>query len=141
LVRRARSKRIDKSQALKYAQTGRYFLESARALSEIADDGAPYGNAIALNSIHAAISFADSLTIAFGERKSGDQHEKAIDVLRTTLGSKIDEKMAKAFVQILQQKDTVSYQGSYYSVGDGRKVLKRAESFCKWASDVFETRP
>lgn len=141
MVKRTNAKRVDRSEATRYAETGRALLESARALSELAHEGAPYGNAIALNSIHAAISYTDALTIAFGEKRSADEHGKAVDTLRSVLGSKLDDKSAKVLRQILQQKDTVSYQGTFYSLEEGRKVLQMTESFCKWAKAVFETRP
>lgn len=141
MVKRTNARRVNKRDAPGYAETGRIFLESARALSEIADEAAPYGNAIGLLSIHAAISYADALTIAFGEKKSADVHRKAVDTLRSVMGSKLDERAAKAFRLVLQQKDAVSYRGEFYSIDDGRKLLKHAELFCKWTRNVFETRP
>lgn len=141
MVKRTNARRVGKHEALGYAETGRIFLESARALSEIADESTPYGNAIGLLSIHATISYADASTIAFGEKKSADEHRRAVDTLRSVMGSKLDELAAKAFRQVLQQKDTFSYQGEFYSIEDGRKLLKQAELFCKWARSVFETRP
>lgn len=141
MVKRTNARQVDKHDAPGYADIGRIFLESARALSEIADEGAPYGNAIGLLSIHAVISYSDALTIAFGEKKSADEHRKAVDTLRSVMGSKLDERAVKAFRQVLQNKDAVSYQGESYSIDDGRKLLKQAELFCKWARTVFETRP
>ena len=141
MVKRTRSKRIDRSQASRYAEAGRVFLESARTLSDIADDTSPYGNAIALLSIHAAISYTDALTIAFAEQKSADQHVKAVDNLRAALGSRVDDAQAKILRQILQPKDTVSYQGTFYGLKDGRALLKKAEGFCRWAKDTYEARP
>ena len=141
MVKRTNAKRVDKSDAPRYAETGRVFLESARALADVADEGAPYGNAIALSSIHAAISYTDALTIAFGEKKSTDDHPKAVDTLRSVMGSKLDDRAARTLRQILQQKDTVSYQGTFYSLEDGQKVLEKAASYCKWAEEVFQTRP
>ena len=141
MVKRATSRRVDRSQASKYAATGHVFLESARALAAVADEGAPYGNAIGLLSIHASISYTDALTIAFGERKSAEEHGRAVDTLRTTLGSRLEDKQARMLRQILLQKDAVSYQGVFYSLEDGRRLLDKAESYCKWAREVFETRP
>jgi hypothetical protein len=77
MVKRTTTRRVDKAQAPKYADTGRVFLASARALSDVADDDAPYGNAIALLAIHATISYTDALSIAYGEKKSADEHTKA----------------------------------------------------------------
>ena len=141
MVKRTASKRVDKSRAPQYAETGRVFLESAQALADVADDGAPYGNAIALLAIHAAISYSDALTIAFGELKSADEHTKAADTLRSVLGSRLPTDQVKSFRTILQEKDAVSYQGTYYTLADGRKLLKRSRTFCAWALELFQTRP
>ena len=141
MVRRTARKRVDKSHAPQYAETGRVFLESAQALSDVADEGAPYGNAIALLAIHAAISSGDALTIAFGELKSADEHTRAPEALRSVLGSRLPPDQIKSFRAILQEKDAVSYQGTYYTLADGRKLLKRSRMFCAWALKVFQTRP
>ena len=141
MVKRGASKRVDRSHAPQYAETGRVFLESAQALSDVADDGAPYGNAVALLAIHAAISYGDTLTIAFGQLKSADEHMKAADALRSVLGTRLPAEQLKSFRAVLQEKDAVSYQGTYYTLADGRKLLERSRSFCAWALEVFQTRP
>lgn len=141
MVKRSARKRVDKSHAPQYAETGRVFLESAQALSDVADDGAPYGNAIALLAIHAAISYGDALTIAFGQLKSAEEHGKAAEALLSILGSRLPVEQLKSFRAVLQEKDAVSYQGTYYTLADGRKLLKRSRTFCAWALEVFQTRP
>jgi hypothetical protein len=141
VVKRTTTRRIDREQAPKYAGTGRVFLESAKALSDVADEGAPYGNAIALLAIHAVISYTDALSIAFGERKSADEHTKAADTLRTILGSRLPDNMAQVLRRVLGEKDTVSYQGTYYDLESGRRLLQKSESYCRWAQKVFEVRP
>jgi hypothetical protein len=141
LVKRTTTRRVDRSRAARYADTGRVFLESARALADVADEDAPYGNAIALLSIHATISYTDALTIAYGERKSADQHGKAVDTLRAVLGSRLDNDQVRTLRLILREKDMVSYQGTYYSLDQGRRLLDNAEEYCSWARDLFETRP
>jgi hypothetical protein len=141
VVKRSARKRVDKSHAPQYAETGRVFLESAQALSDVADDGAPYGNAIALLAIHAAISYGDALTIAFGQLKSAEEHGKAAEALLSILGSRLPGEQLKSFRVVLQEKDSVSYQGTYYTLADGRKLLKRSKTFCAWALELFQTRP
>lgn len=141
MVRRTRTRRVDSAEAPRYAETGRVFLESARALSTVADEGAPYGNAIALLGIHAAISYTDALSIGYGGRKSGDEHAKAVGTLRSILGARLPDIQAKTLGRILLQKDLVSYQGTYYTLPDGQKLLKLAESYCQWAMETLQHRP
>lgn len=140
-MKRRATRRVDKTQAAGYAETGRVFLASAQALSDVADEGAPYGNAIALLAIHASISCSDALSIAFGERKSAVEHSKAVDTLASILGSRLSAARARDFRKILMEKDTVSYQGSYYTLEEGQRILKVAQSYCAWAREVFEARP
>lgn len=141
MVKRTTTRRIDKAQAQRYANTGRVFLESAKALSDVAEDDAPYGNAVALLAIHATISFTDALSIAYGEKKSAGEHTTAVDTLRSILGSRLPEARVKELRKVLLQKDTVSYQGSYYSLTEGKQLLKAAESYFVWAADLLEQRP
>lgn len=141
MVKRTTTRRVDRSQALKYAESGRVFLESARDLSLVADEGAPYGNAVALLAVHAAISYADALSIAYGERKSADDHTKAVDTLRTILGNRLPDDRAKQLRRILMEKDAVCYQGTYYTLDQGRKLLTLSDRFCTWAREAMELRP
>lgn len=141
MVRRTTTRRVDRTLAPKYAETGRVFLASAKALSDVADEDAPYGNAIALLAIHATISYTDALSIAYGEKKSADEHTKAVETLRSILGSRLPEARVKQLRKVLLQKDTVSYQGSFYSLVEGTSLLQLAEPYCKWAAELVEQRP
>lgn len=141
MVKRTTTRRTDRAQAPKYADTGRVFLASARALSDVADDDAPYGNAIALLAIHATISYTDALSIAYGEKRSADEHTKAVETLRSILGSLLPETRAKQLRKVLLLKDTVSYQGSYYSLAQGKQLLEVADSYGTWAAALLEQRP
>lgn len=141
MVRRTTTRRVDRSNATKYAETGSVFLGSARALSDVADEGASYGNAIGLLAIHAVISFTDALSIAYGERKSADEHTKAADTLRAILGNRLPDNRVKQLRKILADKDVVSYQGTYYTLEEGRRLLNVAASFCAWAEGLLEVRP
>jgi hypothetical protein len=141
MTRKTKSRRIDRLQAAKYLETGRVFLESAKALSIVADEQANYGNAIGLLSIHAAISFTDALSIAYGECKSTDEHIAAIDTLQSILGNRLPPDMAKRLRKLLLEKDVVSYQGQFYDLDEGRQLLLLTEAYCKWAWDLFQLRP
>lgn len=138
---RSRIKRVDKTQASRYAETGRVFLESARALSVVADAGAPYGNATGLLAIHASIGYTDCLSIAFAGIKSTGEHTSAADNLQEVLGARLPISMGKVLRKILMAKDDISYQGHFYPLSEGRKLLKLAEAYCEWAGDLFQRRP
>ena len=82
MVRRKRTKTVDRALAMKYHGVGRGFLSAAADLSAVASDDDAYGNAIALLAIHGAIAMADALAIAYGERKSAEgDHGHAVGLL------------------------------------------------------------
>lgn len=87
MVRSGSAKDVDPSQAEKYRRVGASLLASARALEGVAVGGDPYGNAIGVVAVHAAIAYNDALTIAFrGIRSTEGDHRKAADVLQRALG-------------------------------------------------------
>ncbi|MGQ0816033.1 MAG: hypothetical protein ACT4O1_16500 [Gemmatimonadota bacterium] len=139
---RSRTRAADRSEAESYRRVGDALLESAIALSDLADEGGRYGNAIAIIAIHAAIAWTDTLTIAYGARKSTDgDHSRAADLLFEVLGSSRDENKIKVLRGVLSTKDRVSYTGSYYTARDAAQLLKRSAEFISWARGLYEKRP
>ena len=39
------------------------------------------------------------------------------------------------------EKDTVSYQGVYYTVEDARAIVQRLTAFADWAGEMYQQRP
>jgi hypothetical protein len=142
VVRRTRARQVDRLTATKYRQVGSAFLDSADALSALADDDESYGNAIGLLAVHAAIAFADAVSIAYGERKSaaGD-HEQAVTVLRSVLTVRLPSTMDSLLLSLVKAKDGVAYQGKYYPLQDGRDLLGKATRFAQWADRMYQQRP
>ena len=142
MVKRGRRTRTDRAQATKYHRVARALHRSAADLIEIAEDGALYGNAIAIIAIHSAIAYADMLTIAYGEFKStGGDHERVADALREALGARVDADQLSALLSIVRKKDTASYQGVYYTVDDARDLLRKLGAFAEWAERAYRLRP
>jgi len=137
MVRRSRARRVDKSEATRYLAAGEALLASARALGDVADASAPYGNAIALLAIHAALSHTDALTVRYGETKSAGEHIRAAETLRSVLGTRLPNERQQALRRILGEKDSVAYQGTYYPLAEGRKLLRAAEGYCGWAAEYL----
>jgi hypothetical protein len=142
VIRHSRARQVDRLSAGTYRQAGRAFLEAAEALSAVADDDETYGNAIGLLSIHAAIAYADTVSIAYGERKStaGD-HEQAAIVLRRVLAARLPGNMDSLLLSLIKAKDGVAYQGRYYPLQEGRDLLDKATKFASWADQMYQQRP
>lgn len=142
MVKRGRRKQVDPSAAVKYHRVARALRRSAVDLSDIAEDGDLYGNAIAIVAIHSAIAYADALYIAYAGFKSTEgEHGRAADALADALGTRADPQQVKTLREIIAEKDAVSYQGEYYTVADARTVVRRLEGFGNWAEEMYELRP
>lgn len=142
MVRSGRSKGVDPYQAEKYRRVGASLLASAQALESIAVTGDPYGNAVGVVAIHAAIAYNDALTIAFrGIKSTEGDHRKAADVLQTALGHRAQANQMDRLRSMLSLKDRISYGGQFYTLEEARQLLRSAEAFCAWAESLYAERP
>jgi hypothetical protein len=117
-------------------------MKSASDLAQLATDGDSYGNAIGIVAIHAAIAYADALSIRFGGFKSGEgDHVRAVDALKEALGNRADATAIRHLQRVLAQKDQVSYQGAYYTVADAKRVATEAQGFTAWAEELLRYQP
>lgn len=133
---------MDPFQATKYHRVARALRQSAAELLEIADEESFHGNAVAIVIIHSAIAYADSLTIAYGGFKSGaGEHERAAEALQEALGARAEPGQVRALLSIIKKKDTVSYQGIYYSIAEARGLSQTLDGFAAWAEGMYERRP
>lgn len=138
---RKRARTVDRGSAPKYAHVAESFLESAAALATLAGADEGYGNAIALLSTHAVIAWADAVSIRHAEQKATDgDHEQAAAVLRDSVRNLLTPAAEKALRSVLAEKDAIAYQGRYYPLAQGVKVLEQAKRFAMWAREVFEQR-
>lgn len=142
MVRRGRRKGLDSSLAARYNRVARALCRSASDLCEVAEDGDLYGNAIAIVAIHSAIAHSDALCVAYGGFKSTDgEHGRPAEALQEALGARVDTRQLRTLEAILREKDSVSYQGIYYTVSDARNVVQRLEAFARWAEEMYDRRP
>ncbi len=142
MVRSGSAKDIDPTQSGKYRRVGASLLTSARALDAVAVPGDPYGNAIGVVAVHAAIAYNDALTIAFRGRKSTEgHHRRAADVLQRALGHRAKAEEVERLRSILVLKDRISYAGQYYTLDEARTLLRLAEAFAPWAKALYAERP
>ena len=115
-------------------------LRTARDLEALAE--LKYGNDLAIIAIHAAIAYTDALTTAYREVKSTDgDHRRAADLLVHALGRRADPDQIERLRSILDAKTHASYSGDYYSLAQGRGILRETEVFVAWAEDLFRNRP
>lgn len=140
MVRLGRTRHEDRTRAAKYHAVGRALLRTARDLDLMGEP--KYGNGLAIVAIHAAIAYTDALTVAYREIKSTDgEHPRAVDVLVHALGTAADPQQAQRVRGILDAKSHASYSGSFYTLQEGRDILRELERFVEWAEERLAARP
>jgi hypothetical protein len=140
MVRLGSTTTEDPSRAAKYLAIGRSLYRNTQELEAISETR--YGNGLAIIAIHAAIAYTDALTIAYRGIKSQDgDHVRAADVLAHALGPQRDARQVNRLRGILQAKSDASYSGQYYTLDDGKRLVREATEFIRWAEDMLANRP
>ena len=142
MVRLGSTTTEDPSRAAKYLAVGRSLHRNTQELEAISET--KYGNGLAIIAIHAAIAYTDALTIAYRGIKSQDgDHARAADVLAHALGSQEREhaRQVNRLRAILQGKSDVSYSGQYYTLEEGRRIVRDTTEFIRWAEEMLANRP
>lgn len=141
MVRLGSTASEDPSRAAKYQAIGRSLHKNTEELEAISESR--YGNGLAIIAIHAAIAYTDALTIAYRGIKSQDgDHTRAADVLAHALGqNRSYAGQVNRLRSILQAKSNASYSGHYYTLDDGKRIVREATEFIRWAEDMLASRP
>lgn len=142
MTRTDRNKRVDRTTAGKYRTKAQGFLKAAQDQSTLAGDDGADGSSIALLAVHAAIAYADTVAIAYGERKStaGD-HDQVVDLLISILGAQFPRAERTRLLKLTHLKDTVAYQGNRFQIDEARRSLDTAAQFTMWAEQMYQRRP
>lgn len=134
-----RAKRVDPSQADRYADVGRSLLNAGRTLAELGDKN--HASALAILSVHAAIAFGDAAAIHAGGRKStSSDHSAAVRLLRTILGPRFPATTEKAMKRVISEKDKFEYQGDVATMSDAGRLFGLAEQVGRWAEEILTSR-
>lgn len=141
MVRLGSTTTEDPSRAVKYLSIGRSLHRNTQELEAISET--KYGNGLAIIAIHATIAYADALTIAYRGIKSQDgDHARAADVLAHAVGHNREyDRQVNRLRGILQGKSDASYSGTYYTLEEGKRIVREATEFIRWAEDMFAKRP
>lgn len=139
MVKLARTKHEDRERSAKYQSVARALHTTARDLALIGE--AKYGNGLAIVVIHAAIAYADALTVAYREIKSTDgEHVQAVKVIEDALGEHATPDQLRRLRRIIAAKTHASYSGRYYTLKEGRAILGELDTFATWAEERLAGR-
>jgi len=141
MVRLGSTTTEDPSRAVKYLAIGRSLHRNTQELDAISET--KYGNGLAIIAIHAVIAYTDAMTIAFRGIKSQDgDHARAADVLAYALGNNPQHAAQISRLRaILQAKSDASYSGTYYTLEDGKRIVRQTTEFIRWAEEMLASRP
>jgi hypothetical protein len=99
-----------------------------------------YWNAAGVLIVHAAIAYADAVSIKFGGVKSqGENHYECIELINELVADSTKKKTALYQLQrIIDHKTTVSYSGEVYDKKDIDQLWKQVDRFKEWAETMLE---
>ena len=99
-----------------------------------------YYNAAGVLIIHAAIAYADAITIKYSSSKaSGDSHYDIIGLLKDSIPPQHKNNSAlDHFKKLIDHKNMVSYSGDIYFESDIVRLKKHFARFSDWAKSILE---
>lgn len=138
MTRKLKTERVDRARASTYLHKARGFRADAETMASFAGEFS--GNGLAVLCVHAAIAYADAVTVRAGEVKSASgEHLDAVDLLESVvrIGTDADRAAIKALRYVLQRKDEVSYMATLMRPDDAARVLERLQQFGDWAEHRY----
>lgn len=129
MTRKTNVVKVDKQKYKDYKVVADNFYNGADVAYEY-----EYYNAAGVLFVHAAIAYADALTIKLkGIKCRGDDHKEITNLLTTVTGNLPENSsyISKLF-KIIEHKNDVSYGGDVYSKKDIDQIQKLAERFKTW---------
>lgn len=128
---------MDPSGADDYAAVGHDFFRAAElALSH------GYRNAAGLLFVHAAVAYADAVSIRrSGWRSTSENHMDAITLLGSvTLHVERREDALSHLERLIAVKNRAAYTGQSFRLDEISTLAKHAQRFQAWAQDVLAGR-
>jgi len=126
---------VDRTKFKNYRTVAKDFMNGAETAREF-----EYWNAAGVLIVHAAIAYADAVSIKFGGVKSqGENHYECIELINELVADSTKKKTALYQLQrIIDHKTTVSYSGEVYDKKDIDQLWKQVDRFKEWAETMLE---
>lgn len=130
MTRETKKVKVLKSQFSQYKKNADGFFEGAVNEKDLSN-----WNASGVLILHAAIAYADAVTIKFGGvRSKGEDHQDVVRLLDSLLPQSEAKKSAlNQLEKLIAHKTSVSYSGEAYDNKDIEKLFKHLERFKSWA--------
>ncbi|MBI3016018.1 MAG: HEPN domain-containing protein [Candidatus Tectomicrobia bacterium] len=136
MTRRTKRVRVDHHRSRDHLRVAENFYEGAEVAREF-----EYWNAAGVLIIHAAIAYADAITIKVAGTKSrGEDHRDLVDLIEETVALDSQGKTAVNHLRrLIDEKNLVSYSGHVYTRADTTRLSKLLERFRSWALSLLKT--
>jgi hypothetical protein len=98
-----------------------------------------YWNAAGLLIVHAAIAYADAVSIRLaGAKSTSDNHHDAVQLLGEAAAREKDRDRALGHLKrVIEEKSRVSYSGEAFRRAEIEALETHAERFCDWCEAVL----
>jgi hypothetical protein len=135
MTRKTKRRSVPRGEATGYGAAAVQFFQAAELAGEC-----EYWNAAGLLYVHAAIAFADAVAIArLGEKSTSENHMDAVRLLEeATSNVKGREEAREHLRKIIDQKNTVAYNGDTFRRADLEKLALHAGRFRAFAERVLK---
>lgn len=93
-------------------------------------------NAVGLNGVHCVISLIDAILVRHaGIRSTADDHMVVIDILTSTVSSKIKDITQKSQTarRVIAKKSLVEYENRDFVRNEALDMIKQVQRFYDWA--------
>lgn len=126
---------VERSQHKNYRAVADNFMNGAELAKEY-----EYWNAAGVLIVHAAIAYADAVSIKFGGVKSqSENHYEAVQLLNELVADSEKKKSAINQLQrIIDHKTSVSYSGEIYDRKDIEQLWKHCIRFKEWTDSLLD---
>jgi hypothetical protein len=135
MTRETKRIKVSKTQFSQYKKIADGFFGGAVNEKELGN-----WNSAGVLIIHAAIGYADAVTIKYGGvRSKGDDHQDIVRRLDNLLPQSEAKKSAlNQLEKLIAHKTSVSYSGEEYDYKDIEKLFKHLERFRSWVEKQID---
>ncbi len=137
MTKRTRRVSVERGESGRFAEAGAQFAQAAGLAREF-----EYWNAAGLLYVHAAIAFADAVSIARrGEKSTSENHLDALALFDVAAsGLKGRDEASEHLRRIVEEKSRVSYSGLSFRRADLEKLARHAERFRAFAESLLRSQ-
>lgn len=137
MAKKTQRAQVDPGEAESFRRTAEQFMKAGKLAREHG-----YGNAAGLLFVHAAIAYADAVSIRLaGMKSTSDNHHDAVQLLSEAATRQKDRDKATGHLRrLIDEKNRVSYTGQTFRPAEIESLEIHAGRFKDWCEGVLSPR-